>query len=228
VALVELDAMAAAPYVREVLAGPQDQRCTAALRAVRRGHRSFFPRPDYGADVIALFRRVDRDEEGFGYAIWPLCAEHLLERGLYVDEVIASFSSLPETFTARAALLAFQHAPDLAVPLLRRALHAASPITRADAVAILVLLGEPWCAPTVAEALETSADLEGTLEWRAGLQVLKDPGGAARVWEASHPLTEEDRACTVRAEVWIRQRMGDLRNDVARACVERKKTRPLA
>jgi hypothetical protein len=227
--LIELDAMAAAPYVRAVLAGPPDQRCAAAMDAIRfRGPLSYQPNPDYGADVIALLRRIDREELGFGYAIWPLCAGFLLDRGLYVDEVIAAFSSLPDIFTSGAAILAFQHAPDLAVPLLRRALHATSPVTRADAVAILLLINEPWCAPVLAEALETSADPEGTLEWRAGLQVLEDPGSAVRVWDASHPLTEEDRACIVRAEVWIRKRVGDLRNDVARACAGRKETRPPA
>jgi hypothetical protein len=214
-ALVELDAMAAAPHVREALAGPLDGRCATVLRTIRcYDDTPWSPTPDYGDDVLALFRRIDPQGMGFEYLIWPLCARFLLDRGLHVEEVLAAFPSLGDALAPHGALVAFDHAPDLAAPLLRRALHARVPTTRADAAAVLVLLGEPWCAATLAEALGASADPAPAFECRAALRMMHDPDGAARAWEAAHPLTGMDERWSVGVEVWIQQRMDELYPEV--------------
>ena len=213
-ALVELDAPSAVPYVRETLAGPQDLRCVETMRTIRyREVGGFCDNPDYGADVLALFRRIDLQGMEREYALWPLCAGFLLDRGLATDEVLATFASLGDVLIPGAALLAFQYAPDLAVPLLRRALLASHLVARHFAVAILVLLDEPWCAAMLIEALDTSAD-GGWLEWRAGLALLKDSCEAARAWEAAHPPSEDDRHYLELYESFIRERMSEWHDEV--------------
>jgi hypothetical protein len=225
-ALIELDPMAAAEHVREALAGPRDQRCVAAMREIRhRIDRSYSPNPDYSAEVIALFRRLDPEGADRDYAIWPLCAGFLLDRKLHVDEVIATFASLGDFLACRASLLAFEHAPGLAIPLLRRALRGSSPVARADAAAILAQFGEPWCASMLAEALEASDDFVDTLECRAALHILQDPDHAARAWEAAYPIGEAEEEMLVRVQEYVRARMGDLEREVNPIQIKRQRER---
>lgn len=65
-------------------------------------------------------------------------------------------------------------------------------------------------------------------ECRAALRMMHDPDGAARAWQAAHPLTEEHEEWGVRVEVWIRERMHDLSREVGRLRRRRARGRTIA
>src|SRR5262249_4711019 len=92
-----------------------------------------------------------------------------------------------------AFLLALEHAPGLALPLVRRALRSAVPANRCVVAAVLALIDRPWSRRELLAALEASDDQEQTADCRAALLECHDEEArrAVREWEERNPHEPE-------------------------------------
>ncbi len=66
-------------------------------------------------------------------------------------------------------LLSLEHAPDLALPLIRKGLLADAPIDITSVAAILAVIGKPWSFLELLGALRASDDQQKTADARAAL-----------------------------------------------------------
>ena len=106
------------------------------------------------------------------------------------------FAALPKaggTEVGEAVLLALEHAPELALPLIRKALLADIPINRIEVAAILALIAKPWSRRELLGALEASDDQEKTADARAALLESGDEEAqkAVLAWEERNPHENE-------------------------------------
>lgn len=92
--------------------------------------------------------------EAFSYVLDAgAITAHVLERftRFATVEVVKGFRGHP--FAAKYALLAFWHAPALAMPLVRRALRSNTPICVNEMAGLLAAIGHPWCVRELSSAL---------------------------------------------------------------------------
>lgn len=75
-------------------------------------------------------------------------------------DVVKGYRGNP--YADRLAVLLLEHAPDRALPHVRRALRSTTPGVVQDIAATLALLGQPWCIRELTAALEGPADEERT------------------------------------------------------------------
>ena len=92
-----------------------------------------------------------------------------------------------------AVLLSLEHAPELALPLIRRGLLADVPINRTQVAAILALINAQWSKRELLGALEASDDQEQTADARAALMESGDEEArrAVLAWEERNPHKSE-------------------------------------
>jgi hypothetical protein len=86
--------------------------------------------------------------------------------------IVALHAALPRaggTAVGEAVLLALENDPELALPLIRKALLANIPTNRSQTAALLALMAKPWSRRELLRALEASADQEQTADARAPL-----------------------------------------------------------
>jgi hypothetical protein len=90
-------------------------------------------------------------------------------------------------------LLALEHAPELALPLIRKGLLADIPINRIEVAAILALINKPWSRRELLGALSASDDQEKTADARAALVETGDEEAqkAVLAWEERNPHENE-------------------------------------
>jgi hypothetical protein len=106
------------------------------------------------------------------------------------------FATLPKaggTVVGEAVLLALEHAPELALPLIRKALLADIPINRIEVASILALIAKPWSRQELLGALQASDDQEMTADARAALLESGDEESqkAVLAWEERNPHENE-------------------------------------
>ena len=109
------------------------------------------------------------------------------------EDLLAALPAAAGTEIGEACLLALEHAPELAIPLIRRALLADIPVNRSTVAAILALIDEPWSRRELLAALETSDDHEKTADARAALleSRAEDAHRAVAAWEQRNPHEPE-------------------------------------
>ena len=92
-----------------------------------------------------------------------------------------------------AVLLALEHAPELALPLIRKGLIADIPANRSKIAAILALIAKPWSRRELLAALEASDDQQKTADARAALLESGDEDAqkAVLAWEERNPHENE-------------------------------------
>jgi hypothetical protein len=92
-----------------------------------------------------------------------------------------------------AVLLALEHAPELALPLIRKGLIADIPANRSKIAAILALIAKPWSRRELLAALDASDDQQKTADARAALLESGDEDAqkAVLAWEERNPHENE-------------------------------------
>jgi hypothetical protein len=107
--------------------------------------------------------------------------------------VIAALPQAGGTVIGEAVLLALEHAPELALPLIRKGLLADIPINRIEVAAILAVINKPWSRRELLGALSASGDQQKTADARAALMETGDEEAekAVLAWEERNPHENE-------------------------------------
>jgi hypothetical protein len=174
-------------YVRHALAR-RGGGATAALRLVA-DDPAFIP------EVAALFG-LSLERDGPLDYLRVDCAAYLARHGHHPRRVIERLAASHGRDSAQAVLLALEHDPGLAPPLLRRALRSGDAHHRLTAAAALALIDRPWSRRELIAALEAAHDPGMTAECRAALRESRDPAArrAAAAWGADEAGPATDRA----------------------------------
>ena len=132
--------------------------------------------PRWCPQVHATYSRVKPTGQIPEPRIWMRSLKFLLRHGHQTEEMIAALPRAGGTEAGEAVLLALEHAPQHALPLIRKALLADIPINRTEAASILAVINKPWSIRELHGALEASDDQEKTADaparhcWRPGTQ----------------------------------------------------------
>jgi hypothetical protein len=125
--------------------------------------------------------------------LWLTALKYLLGHGYRKAELLAALPRAGGTEIGEAVLLALEHAPEHALPLIRKGLLADIPVNRSRVAAILAVIGRPWSLRELLGALEASDDQEKTADARAALLETGDPDAerAVLAWEERNPHEDE-------------------------------------
>ena len=174
--------------LEDALLGPPSGAMSTALDIIaQRNEPRWCPR------VCALFSRVGPGAQLPQPHIWMMALKFLLRHGYRTAKVLAALPQAGGTEVGEAALLALEHAPTLALPLIRKGLLADIPVNRSQVAAILALVAKPWSRRELLRALEESDDQEKTADARAALLESgdKDAQKAVLAWEQRNPHENE-------------------------------------
>jgi hypothetical protein len=187
-ALADLEAPDLDQCLELALSGPPSGLISAALEIL--GHQDD---PGWCLRVHGLFSRVNPAGPLPEPFIWMTSLKFLLRHGHCTAEVIAALPRADRTELGEAVLMALEHAPELALPLIRKGLLAEVPMARTQVCAILALIGAPWSRRELLRALEASDDPERTAYIRAALRELGDERTQSAVlsWEERNPHEKE-------------------------------------
>jgi hypothetical protein len=187
-ALADLKAPDLDGYLETALRGPLSGVISAALGVI--GQQDD---PRWCDRVHELFCRVDPDGQLPQPHIWMTSLKILLRHGHRKADVTGALAKAGRTEIGEAVLLSLEHAPELALPLIRRGLLADVPVDRTGVAAILALIGKPWSLRELLGALEASDDQEKTADARAALLETGDPDAerAVLAWEEKNPHENE-------------------------------------
>lgn len=187
-ALADLQAPDLDQCLEDALRGPLIGLVSAALDII--GQRDD---PRWCVRVHELYSRVDPAGQLPQPHIWITSLKLLLRHGHHTVEVIASLAKAGGTEIGEAVLLSLEHAPELALPLIRKGLVADVPMSRTQVAAILALINAPWSKRELLGALEASDDQEKTADARAALLESGDEAAqrAVLAWEVRNPHENE-------------------------------------
>jgi hypothetical protein len=170
----------------DALSGPPTGAISAALDIIEQQDD-----PRWCPHLYTLFRRTDPEQQLPSPHIWFTSLRLLLRHGYHTADVIAA---LPRAAgTGDAVLLALEHAPQLALPLIRKGLLSEIPISRSEVAAILAVINKPWSRRELLGALSASDDQEKTADARAGLLETGNAEAETAVleWEERNPHENE-------------------------------------
>jgi hypothetical protein len=187
-ALADLKAPDLGPRLEGALSGPSSGTISAALDVVGK-----LDDPRWCDRVYEVFSRVDPAAQAPQPHIWMTALKFLLRHGHRKTEMIAALTRADRTEVGEAVLLSLEHAPELALPLIRKGLLADVPMDRMAVAAILALIGKPWSKRELLGALEASDDQERTADTRAALLETGDEAceQAVLAWEERNPHENE-------------------------------------
>ena len=187
-ALADLGAADLESCLEDALHQPPSGLTSAALDVIGRQYD-----PRWCARVHGLFTRVEPAGPIPQPHIWITSLKFLLRHGHRTPEVLAALPKAGGTEVGEAVLLALENAPEMALPLIRKALLADVPINRSQAAAILALIARPWSRRELLGALEASDDQDKTADARAALLESGDEEAqrAVLVWEERNPHENE-------------------------------------
>jgi hypothetical protein len=163
-ALADLGAADLDRCLENALSGPPSGTISAALDVIGKQED-----PRWCPSLYTLFCRVDPKEQAPSPHIWITSLKFLLRHGHRTAEMFAALPKAGGTEVGEAVLLALEHAPELALALIRKALLADIPINRIEVAAILALIAKPWSRKELLGALGASDDQEMTADARATL-----------------------------------------------------------
>jgi hypothetical protein len=187
-ALADLGAADLESCLEDALRAPPSGLISAALDIIGRQDDS-----RWCARVHDLFSRVDSAGPIPLPHIWIRSLKFLLRHGHRTSDVLAALPRAGGAEVGEAVLLALENAPELALPLIRKALLADIPINRSETAAILALIARPWCRQELLRALDASDDQQKTAPVRAALLEFGDEEAqrAVLAWEERNPHEQE-------------------------------------
>jgi Domain of unknown function (DUF6896) len=137
-ALADLAASDLDQCLRDALLGPPSGSISAALDIIGKQDD-----PRWCQHLYELFRRTDSAQQPPSPHIWMTSLKFLLRHGHRTGELLAALSRAGGTEVGEAVLLALENAPELALPLIRKALLSDIPFNRSRTAAILALIDKP-------------------------------------------------------------------------------------
>jgi hypothetical protein len=164
-ALADLGAADLDQCLTDVLSGPPTGATSTALDIIGKQDDPRWCPPH----LYSLFRRTDPAQQAPSPHIWMTSLRLLLRHGHNTADVTAALPRAAGTEIGEAVLLALEHAPELALPLIRKGLFADIPINRIEVAAILAVINKPWSRRELLGALSASDDQEKTADARAAL-----------------------------------------------------------
>jgi hypothetical protein len=187
-ALADLRAADLDQCLIDALGGPPSGAISAALDII--GQQDD---PRWCQHLYTLFRRTDPAQQAPSPHIWMTSLRLLLRHGHHTADVIAALPKAAGTEIGEAVLLALEHAPELALALIRKGLLADIPINRTEVAAILAVINKPWSRRELLGALAASDDQEKTADARAALVETGDEEAqkAVLAWEERNPHENE-------------------------------------
>ena len=187
-ALADLKAPDLDQCLEDALCGPLIGLVSAALKII--GQRDD---PRWCVRVREVYSRVDPAGRLPEPYIWITSLKFLLRHGHHSARVIASLARAEGTEIGAAVLLSLEHAPELALPLIRKGLVADVPMNRTQVAAILALINAPWSKRELLRTLEASDDQEKTADARAAFLESGDEAAqrAVLAWEVRNPHESE-------------------------------------
>lgn len=187
-ALADLNAPDLDKQLDDALRGPPSGLISAALDVVGKLNDS-----KWCVRVHELYSRVDPAGAIPQPHIWITSLKFLLRHGHRTKELVADLAKAGLTEIGDAILLSLEHAPELALPLIRKGLLADVPIDRTSVAAILAVIAKPWSFRELLGALEASDDQEKTADARAALLESGDEEAqkAVLAWEERNPHENE-------------------------------------
>lgn len=187
-ALADLDPGDADGRLARALQGPLDGLTVAALeRLPERGGPCWLPA------IRGILGRLPADASPPFSAIRQNALRLLIRHGAPAREIRRELAKADGLALDEAALLTLEHAPDLSLPLIRRALRSPIPYVRMTIAATMALIDRPWSRNELVAVLRGSDDHTATAECRAALREGTDPEGrrAAEAWDEAHPREPE-------------------------------------
>lgn len=187
-ALTDLGSPDVDHLLEESLRGPHSGLVSAALEII--GKQAD---PRWCPQVYAIFSGLDPEGPLPQAHLWFSSLTFLLKHGYRTAELLAALPRAGGIVVGEASLLALEHAPEHALPLIRRGLLSDVPMNRSQVAAILALIGKPWSRSELLRALEASNDQEKTADARAALLEFGDEGerNAVLAWEQRNPHENE-------------------------------------
>jgi len=143
--------------------------------------------------IYSMFKRMKPTGQLPEPHIWMTSLKFLLRHGYQKDEMIACLVKTGGTEIGESVMLALEHAPQHALPLIRRGLLADIPCNRTTVAAVLAVIAKPWCMRELLRALEVSDDQEKTADARAAILETGDQEAEKVVlaWEEKNPHEDE-------------------------------------
>ncbi len=182
--LADLEAPFLDGCLRSTLQGQPSGLISAALDIIGKQDDS-----RWGPQVYELFSRINPEGDLPAPHIWMTSLKFLLRHGYRLAEVTAALAKAGRTELGEAVLLALEHAPALALPLIRRGLLDEAPCDRTDVAAILAVFNTPWSRHELYQALDQSDEQERTADVRAAIMESGDEIARQLVldWEERNP-----------------------------------------
>jgi hypothetical protein len=186
--LADLGPSYVAPVLADALQGPPSGTTSAALEIIEQ-----LDDPGWCPQVHSLFRRVQPGGQYPPPHFWMKSLKFLVRHGYQREELLAALPSAAGAEIGEACLLALEHAPELALPLFRRALLSNAPANRTTVAATLVLIDKPWSRRVLLGALECSDEQERTADARVALLESREEEArrAVLAWEQRNPHEPE-------------------------------------
>lgn len=187
-ALAELKSPDLEQCVMKALQGPPSGLISAALEVIEEQSN-----PAWCKHIFSLLMRMNPAGPIPEPHIWVTSMKILLGHVHRTAEVLATLPRAGGTEIGEAVLLSLEHAPQLARPLIRKALLSEIPINRIQTAAILAVIDRPWSIRELLGALEACDDQERTGEARAALLESGDENAHKSVlaWEERNPHEKE-------------------------------------
>lgn len=188
IALADQDAPDLDRRLKESLRHTSGGLASAALGVIARQDD-----PRWGPEVYALFRRLDPQGQLPEPYLWLTSLKLLLKHRYRTAEALAALPRAGGAVIGEASLLALEHAPGRALPLIRRGLISDVPINRIQVAALLAVIRRPWCLRELLRALDASDDQHRTADARAALLEYGDEAArdAVIAWEGRNPHEDE-------------------------------------
>jgi hypothetical protein len=186
--LADLGAASLPAILGEALHGPPKGLTSTALEVIGR-----LDDPAWCPELIRLLRAVDPAGPAPQPHLWMASLKLLLRHGHCRQEVLAALPRAGGYEMGEACLLALEHNPELALPLIRRALGSRVPANRTTVAAVLALIDRPWSRRELLANLEKWDDQEMTSDCRAALLECWDAAAhlAVKEWEERNPHEPE-------------------------------------
>jgi hypothetical protein len=174
--------------LEHALRGPPSGTVSAALAVIGK-----LDDPKWCPRLFDLLSRVDPAGDLPQPHIWITSLNFLIRHGHRKGEVVASLAKASRNEIGEAVLLSLEHAPELALPLIRKGLLADVPVDRTTVSAVLALIGKAWSMRELLGALDGSEDQEKTADVRAALLESGDAEAekAVLAWEERNPHEDE-------------------------------------
>lgn len=170
-------------HIRSVLRGSAAGGLAAALELI-----SINDDPKWCKVVFEVLEQLSSGKYGGHPYAEKLCLRFLFRHSYRTPQLRSALLRDWGMVEGEVALLAMEYAPDLALPIFRKALRSSIPMSRLEAAAVLALFDRPWSRKELQAVLEESDDHHLTAAARAALRVSHAGEGreAVESWDATH------------------------------------------